>query len=627
MKKLLPLLLVAIPFLVNAQKPKKTGPDAVGNGIAAYDYTKNQKYKGYTKQSFYITMRDSVKIAVDLFLPKGLEANAKIPVLLHQTRYWRGVEFRHFFKPFFGKKIPGKVGKLINELISSGYALINVDTRGTGASYGKCYYPWSMDEVKDGAEIVNWAIKQPWCSGRVGSLGASYSGTTAEMLLINQHPAVKAIVPMFSLYDVYDDIAFPNGIQFRWFTRNWGYANAMLDKNKLPTKKFAAKMLVKGVGPVDGPKKRKLLRGAMDEHKGNISVHDAVLTVRNRDDVPMEGKYLNGVDVFSPHNYRGIIDSSNAAIYCYSGWFDGDYPHAAIKRFLNLTNPDSKLIIGPWEHGGYINLSPTVNQMGTFDKASELLKYFDYHLKGIQTGVDKEPRVHYYTMVEDKWKAADSWPPVQANTPFYFTEAKELKPEVKSGDGFIVYNSDTTTGSGFKTRWKSLNNKIKEPPMYEEFGTLTPKMACFTGEPLAADMEVTGHALVDLWVDVPSDDAAFFVYLVDVDENGHVQYVTEGALHGKHRKVSANPPFVDMAPYHSFNLGDVEPFVSGEPALVQFDMLPTSYLFKKGHKVMIAVACADTDHFEPITPHMIPIKILTGKDGKASVVKLPVVAR
>ncbi len=626
MKKLLLLLIAVLPLNLIAQTPKHPGPDAVGGVIPKYDYKKNQKYKGYTKQSFYLTMRDGVKLAVDLYLPKGLAPGEKIPMLLNQTRYWRGVEFRGFFKPFFGDKMPGKVGKLLKEIIASGYAAVIVDTRGTGASYGRCNYPWSMDEIKDGAEVVNWAISQPWCSGQVGSLGISYSGTTAEMLLVNQHPAVKAIVPMFSLYDAYDDIAFPNGIQFRYFTSNWGNANAMLDKNKLPTKKLIAKMLIKGVDPINGKGKRKLLRGAMEAHKDNISVHDAVLTIRNRDDVPMEGKYLSGISVFSPHAYRGVVDSSGAAIYCYSGWFDGDYQHAAVKRFLNLTNPNSKLIIGPWEHGGYLNLSPTVNAEGTFDKASELLKYFDFHLKGIQTGIDKEPRVYYYTMVEDKWKSSAVWPPASTATTYYLNNNNTLNTTAPSAENSVTYISDTTTGSGHITRWKSVNGKVKEAPVYEEFGTLTPKMACFTGEALTADMEVSGHPLIYLWVDVPSADAGFFVYLCDVDENGHVQYVTEGSLNGKYRKVGTNPPFVDVAPYHSCNSSDSEQFIAGIPALLYFDLLPTSYLFKKGHKLMIAISCADTDHFEPITPHGIPVKILTGGLKGTSVI-LPVVTR
>ena len=206
------------------------------------------------------------------------------------------------------------------------------------------------------------------------------------------------------------------------------------------------------------------------------------------------------------------------------------------------------------------------------------------------------------------------------------SNTKTLNTSAPTAENAVTYVSDTTTGSGHYTRWKSVNGKVKKPPVYEEFGTLTPRMACFTGDVLMQDMEVSGHALVDLWVEVPSDNAGFFVYLCDVDEKGHVQYVTEGSLNGKYRKVGTNPPYMDVAPYHSFNAGDAAPFVKGVPAQLQFDLLPTSYLFKKGHKFMIAISCADTDHFEPVTPNGIPIKILTG-GSKSTSVTLPIVAR
>ena len=51
------------------------------------------------------------------------------------------------------------------------------------------------------------------------------------MLLANRHPAVRAVAPMFSLYDVYADIAFPGGVHLAWFTEQWSRYNAALDRN------------------------------------------------------------------------------------------------------------------------------------------------------------------------------------------------------------------------------------------------------------------------------------------------------------------------------------------------------------------------------------------------------------
>src|SRR5205085_323457 len=73
---------------------------------------------------------------------------------------------------------------------------------------------------------------------RRSSLGISYDGTCAEMLLVNRHPAVRAVAPMFSLYDAYTDIGFPGGVHLAWFTEHWGRFNALLDRNA-PHEAFA----------------------------------------------------------------------------------------------------------------------------------------------------------------------------------------------------------------------------------------------------------------------------------------------------------------------------------------------------------------------------------------------------
>lgn len=72
--------------------------------------------------------------------------------------------------------------------------------------------PWWLDgEVADGREVVEWIVGQPWSNGLVGSTGVSYEGTTAEFLATVGHPAVRAMAPRFSLFNVYTDVAFPAG--------------------------------------------------------------------------------------------------------------------------------------------------------------------------------------------------------------------------------------------------------------------------------------------------------------------------------------------------------------------------------------------------------------------------------
>jgi len=76
-----------------------TQPKDVQN-FGKYESYREPEYEGLTTQSFYVTMRDGVKIAIDVVLPRNLPPDAKIPTLIYQTRYWRAQEIRAPFKWF-----------------------------------------------------------------------------------------------------------------------------------------------------------------------------------------------------------------------------------------------------------------------------------------------------------------------------------------------------------------------------------------------------------------------------------------------------------------------------------------------------------------------------------------------
>jgi len=172
-----------------------------------------RRYKGSVRSWQYLLMRDGVKIAIDLYLPQGLSQGEKIPTILHLTRYVRAFETRWLFRLLLrGRPYVPFVNKTQDAFVRHGYAWVSVDVRGSGASYGTRPCPWSQDEVEDGAEIVDWVLKQPWSNGKVGATGISYVGYSALFLLLNHHPAVKAIAPSGYGFDNYTDVAFPGGI-------------------------------------------------------------------------------------------------------------------------------------------------------------------------------------------------------------------------------------------------------------------------------------------------------------------------------------------------------------------------------------------------------------------------------
>ncbi len=588
-------LLCALALLALASCRSDSAPNDGWPSIHGPVRAAAPSFPGWQRESRYLTMRDGVRLAVDVYLPRGITSGDRLPAILHQTSYHRSHAYRWPLR-----YILDRPGPLVELLVSRGYAWIDVDVRGSGASFGSRPMPWSPDEVRDGAEVVDWIVRQPWSSGMVGATGISYAGTAAEMLLINRHPAVKAIAPRFSLYDVYPDVAFPGGIQLAWFTETWARLNRDLDANRLPSDvPWYARLAISGVRPVDEDRDGQLLAAAAKEHVANYDPHLWALDVTYRDDVPRGAP--GTADRFSPHAFARQIAASGAAVYGYSGWLDGAYQLAAIKRHWALGSAPHRLILGPWDHGGRRQISPAASSpVVAFDQAAELLRFFNHHLRGRPTGIEAEPPVHYFTMGEERWKSVARWPPPSRTWSLYPDGDGRLSaapPRLAETDR---YTADFTAGTGTATRWRALLGGIGSAP-YPDRARRDAQLLVYTSPPLDEAVEVTGHPIVRLLVSATTTDAAVFVYLEDVDESGRVSYVTEGQLRALHRKRVASARVAALPiPQRSFTRANGRPLTPDEPATLVFDLLPTSYRFARGHAVRVAIGAADVDHFARI---------------------------
>ena len=85
--------------------------------------------------------------------------------------------------------------------VPRGYALVVVDVRGTGACFGTRDSFRSPRERADYKAIADWIVAQPWSDGRIGATGISYLGAACDFLASTGHPAVKAIAPLFAVWD------------------------------------------------------------------------------------------------------------------------------------------------------------------------------------------------------------------------------------------------------------------------------------------------------------------------------------------------------------------------------------------------------------------------------------------
>lgn len=618
--------------------------------------------RGAVRKSLYLTMRDGVRIAVDLHLPADLRPGERLPAILRQTRYGRSVEARALWRPLRAERLFDLYARTRDLFLAHGYAWIDADVRGSGASFGRYRYPWTPEEIADGGEIADWIARAPWSSGAIGATGISYDGNAAEFLLANAHPAVRAVAPRACHFDTYADVAFPGGLHQKWFTEAWGLATALLDGDEfaramaalfwlavdgdLPVppadrspmagalrrvgpERFrrAARPLVaaliRGVRPADGD--RRALAEALADHRDAFDIHAAASAIAFRDD---DAPGLPGVtmDAFSGHARAAELAASGAAVYAYSGWFDGGNARAAAKRFNSLRSPGGRLVLGPWEHLGALHVSPHARRgRSAFPHEEELLRFFDFHLRGETDALAGEPPVRYYTMGEERWKAADAWPPPRARrTPYYLGADRALAPEVGAA-GEDAHRPDLAAGTGKRSRWEtllSMHAYIGYPDRRERDA----RLLCYDSAPLARDLEVTGHPVAFLYLVSDRTDGALFAYLEEVEAGGAVHYVTEGMLRALHRRVrDAPPPTWEAGPTRTFRRADAWPLTPGEPALLAFDLLPVSYRFRAGSRVRIALAGADADHFAVVPEEAPTLRVLRGR-AHPSRIELPVIA-
>lgn len=616
-----------------------------------------------TRASTYVPMRDGVRIAVDVHLPR--DARGPMPAIVRQTRYLRALRAAPPFRAIAGAVDVTSVFDLYARtrrvFLAAGYAWVDVDVRGTGASTGAWLCPWSPAEVGDGADVVRWIVSQPWSDGRVGSLGISYDGTCADMLATAGHPAVRAVAPMFALYDVYADVGFPGGIRLAQFVERWAWLNATLDRDAFPdagaltlfligragaaspaprglervlaplvrgdedrarrTLARAVSRVALGVRPVDGA----IPPEARRERQLNMDVMAMSDRVTFRDDTPPNALAPDlTIDAFSPHSLHARAQASGAAVYSYSGWRDGGYPHSAVKRFSAVRTPGSRLTLGPWPHAGKLRIRPfDVAAPTRFDQDAELLAFFDEHVGERPVRGDGAP-VHYFTMVEGRWKSATSWPPEGvAWEPAYVGEARALRREPPASERVDELAETGASGTGERSRWRSLLSLV--PGDYPDRATRDRGLLAYDGAPLEGDLEVTGHPAVTLFVSSSDDDGHVFAYLEDVSPSGDVAYVTEGQLRLLHRRLAGDGRVAGTGvPLRTFARADAAPLAHGEIAEVAFDLQPISWLFRRGHRVRLALAGADADHFDVMAPRT--LRVHSGP-SRPSRVDLPVMRR
>jgi putative CocE/NonD family hydrolase len=569
-------------------------------------------YDSWVRTSSYLTMRDGVRLAADIFRPavKGKVEDKPLPVIFIHSRYHRASVQN-------GKLESEADSPFYLPFLKRGYVFVIVDIRGSGASFGTWNGIFAQDETKDAFEIIEWIARQAWCNGRVGMSGASYLGATQLMAASTRPPHLKALLPIVPLFDIYD-IAYHNGVFMEDMVKMWSNLTRLLDVD-IPA------------APVDADRDGTLLKQALREHAANRPLIDIIKVLRFRD----------GRDQFtSSYVYRDWgaasrvkdISDSGIPMYIWSGWLDA-FTRDVFLMQRNFKVP-LKLGVGAWSHSPE---DPDVQKEELNTILFEALRWFDYWLKGIDNGVMAEPPIHYQVMIAPKvnaWRTSRTWPLPEAKPREYYLAAGPsgslaspndgslllIKPSVVAGGDARVVDFSATTGTS--TRW---DNAVGGNFGYPDLASNDKKGLTYTTPPLAGDVEITGHPVVHLWVSTTATDGDFFAYLEEVEPSGVSHYVTEGAIKVSYRQLNRASYDALGLPYHRCFADDVSPLMPGQPVELVFDLQPIANVFNAGNRIRMTITGADKDNAEttPVTPP--PMITVLRDPAHPSRIVLPVV--
>ena len=575
-----------------------------------------------TPSACHVTMRDGVRLAVDVYLPEGAGRPARLPTVAVFTPY-----YRRFKVTAPGAEPAPNVAIYRDFFVSRGYALVVVDVRGCGASFGARDCFRSPREREDHREIADWIVAQPWSSGSIGSTGISYLGAAACFLASTGHPAVKAIAPLFAVHDTYSDHLFPGGVKCTTVTENYDDLVRALDldlRDKLAPYPYFNDARYAGPAPVDEDPEGRLLAKAIEEHRDSFRMRDLAPEFAFREEAASHDPELHS-GTFSPYWYLGQMPGK-VHVYSVSGWYDGSaFANGSIARFLSNPGADNRLLLGPWDHGARTNGSPWRDgpPQPQFPVLGEVLRFFDEHLAGMDTGLRLEAPVHFHTVRDETWQAADSWPPHGGSARLHLATDGRLEPDSPSAVSEAPYQVRFTTRTGQNSRFERLG-ALPVLDYYKDWQGRDEGMLCFTSAPFAHPAQISGHAVVQLHVSTSEHDASVFVYLSEVDAHGRCWFITEGLLRLLHRR-EAPPPTSYRAswPYRTFRREHASHMQPGVPETVRFALLPVSWTLQAGSRLRLAIAGTDADHFAQVPAGRPPLLKFTLGGADASFIDLP----
>ena len=288
--------------------------------------------------------------------------------------------------------------RALKRTADNGYASVYAYARGKYRSTDEIR-PWET-EARDTRAVIDWVSKQPWCNGKVGMYGGSYSGFVQWAALKNPHPALKTIVPSGASFPI-NGLPTQNGValaaNYAWpfYVMN----NRFLDNetyfdrdrwSSLFRKWYESGRPWRELDAIDGKSnplmQRQLLHPSLDAYWQAMQ--------------PYEKDYAKiNIPILT---LTGYFDDANSAAIDY-----------LVDHYRYNKNAEHYLVIGPYRHPGVPVNDPvvagyTVDPVAQLDGLTLVYAWFDYVMKGGPRPALLKDRINYEVMGANLWRHAPS---------------------------------------------------------------------------------------------------------------------------------------------------------------------------------------------------------------------------
>jgi uncharacterized protein len=543
------------------------------------------EHKMKIEKGVTVTMRDGVKLSLCVYRPDG---PGPFPTLFAASPYQYEMDEVPAY-PLFLWRETGPV----EWYAAQGYAYVHADVRGAGQSEGEFSF-MGLDEQQDYLELIAWIVKQPWCNGRIGGIGQSYYAMAQWLMATYAPPGLACIAPYDGLVDQYRGSNYHGGI-FCSYRSVW-YASLRADNMHRPVNR-------KGRPPM-----RFDLVGAITEH----TLDDEFWRER------------------SPY-WR--LDKIKCPVLSIGHWGKmGLHLRGNILGYEEVKAPKKLVVTGA---RNTVEAHKMFDQIDFHEK--ELLPFYDLHLKGKNNGFMAAEPVRLYVRGANVWRAEEQWPPKATYTPYYLRKGPSGSVTSMNDGGLSADKPPANEASTSYTYpdWEWVNGVAIIGP--DGRVDAVRRVLTFTSAPLDKDLDVTGPIVLKLFASSTAIDTQFIVKLSDQQpqddaarkkgEQPTFTPVSKGWLKASHREKDEARSKPDRPFYTHTN---PQPLTPGEVYAFDIEVLPISYVFKKGHRLRLELANSDSPATDgvfshPYHPTQMGTDTIHHDAGHASCILLPVI--